>query len=135
VAVDGQRVRIGVTAPSSVDVMREELIATVAERIPTPTLAWDSHERSPIRKKRSAAEGRDPVKQPRPLPNAKTLAELEEHVQCRLAGQVRDLRVLAADVGLILRGRARTYYAKQLAQQAVLEAAGPLGLANEIEVR
>jgi len=35
---------------------------------------------------------------------------------------------------LILRGRTRTYYAKQLAQQAVMEATALPIRANEIEV-
>jgi len=39
-----------------------------------------------------------------------------------------------AKEGLVLRGRAQTYYAKQLAQHAVVEAAGLPILANEIEV-
>jgi hypothetical protein len=41
---------------------------------------------------------------------------------------------IIADKGLILCGRARTYYAKQRAQHAVMEATGLPILANEIEV-
>jgi hypothetical protein len=62
------------------------------------------------------------------------VAELEVHVQCRLGGQFRDFRVVATDQGLILRGQAHTYYAKQLAQHAVMEAIRLPILANEIEV-
>jgi hypothetical protein len=59
---------------------------------------------------------------------------LEERVQHRLSGRIHDLRVLVRDDGLILQGRAHTYYAKQLAQHAVMEAS-PLPIrANEIEV-
>ncbi len=62
------------------------------------------------------------------------LAELEEHVRCRLGGRVRDLQLTACDRGLVLQGHAHTYYAKQLAQQAVMEVARVPILANEIEV-
>jgi hypothetical protein len=60
--------------------------------------------------------------------------QLEAQVQCRLQGRVHDFRLLIWDHGLILRGHARTYYAKQLAQQAVLETTRVPILANEIEV-
>ena len=60
--------------------------------------------------------------------------QLEARVQHRLSGRVHDLRVVARDDGLVLQGRAHTYYAKQLVQQAVMEAS-PLPIrANEIEV-
>ncbi len=61
-------------------------------------------------------------------------AELETHVQCRLSGRVRDLHVLLRDGGFVLRGHALTYYAKQLAQHAVMDASDLPILANEIEV-
>lgn len=59
---------------------------------------------------------------------------LEAHVQSRLCGHVRDLRLSVQDYGVVLQGRARTYYAKQLAQQAVMEATELPVLANQIEV-
>lgn len=61
------------------------------------------------------------------------IKELETQLQGRLAGRVRDLRLHLHDAGIVLRGIARTYYAKQLAQHALLEAEVPV-LANEIEV-
>jgi len=62
-------------------------------------------------------------------------ARLESHVQCRLSGRVHDLRLLIHNEGVVLQGRARTYYAKQLAQHAVMEAT-PLPIrANDIEVQ
>ena len=61
-------------------------------------------------------------------------AKLEIHVQCRLSGSVHDFRVDVANNGLVLRGHARTYYAKQLAQHAVMEATPLPIVANEIEV-
>ena len=60
--------------------------------------------------------------------------ELETHIQCRLGRQIREFRLVVVDKGLILRGHAPTYYAKQLAQHAVMEATGLPILANEIEV-
>jgi hypothetical protein len=62
------------------------------------------------------------------------VGQIETHVQNRLAGRVRDLRLLIRDKGLVLRGHARTYYAKQLAQHAVMDRTGLPVHANEIEV-
>ena len=62
------------------------------------------------------------------------LDQMEAHVQCRVNGRVRNLRLLVRGHGLVLQGRARTYYAKQLAQHAVMDATGLPILANEIEV-
>jgi hypothetical protein len=60
--------------------------------------------------------------------------QLECFIRTRSYGRVRDLRIELRGGGLILRGRACSYYAKQLAQQAVLEAGVLPLLANEIEV-
>jgi hypothetical protein len=62
------------------------------------------------------------------------LDELEAHLQCSLSGRVWNLRLLVEQDGLILHGRTRTYYAKQLAQQAVMKATPTPILANEIQV-
>src|SRR5581483_3885346 len=62
------------------------------------------------------------------------LERLAAAAQSRLGGQVRDLRLLLKDNGLVLRGRARTYYAKQLAQHAVMRVTEQRIWANEIEV-
>jgi hypothetical protein len=62
------------------------------------------------------------------------LARIEDHMRCRLTGQVRDFRLVVLDQGLVLRGHAYTYYAKQLAQHAVMEATSLPIRANEIEV-
>jgi hypothetical protein len=59
---------------------------------------------------------------------------LETHVQSRLGGRIKDLQLVVQDQGLILRGHARTYYAKQLAQQAVMQATELPILSNDIEV-
>jgi hypothetical protein len=62
------------------------------------------------------------------------VTELEVFIQRRLCGHVRGFRVLLRDQGVILRGQAHTYYAKQLAQHAVMKAITLPILANEIEV-
>lgn len=55
-----------------------------------------------------------------------------ERVAC---GRIRDLEVDCNGGRVILRGRSRTQYAKQLAQQAALDLSGDRpALANRIEV-
>jgi hypothetical protein len=62
----------------------------------------------------------------------------EERLECllqtRLGNRIRDLRVHLLPSGLVLQGRAATYYAKQLAQHAAMELATTPILANDIEV-
>ena len=60
--------------------------------------------------------------------------ELELDVQCQLVGRVRDLCLIRTDGGIILRRYSRTYYAKQLAQHAVMQVTELPILANEIVV-
>jgi hypothetical protein len=60
--------------------------------------------------------------------------KLELHLQTQLNGRVRDLRVEARANGLIIRGWAVTYYAKQLAQHIVMETTATPIAANEIKV-
>jgi hypothetical protein len=62
------------------------------------------------------------------------LTELEQHIHSRLAGRVREFHLEVHKEGLVLRGRALTYYAKQLAQHAVMEISEVPIWANEIEV-
>jgi len=59
---------------------------------------------------------------------------LEMNLQSRLGSQVRHLRVLYRNNGVILQGVACTYYAKQLAHHSVMEITKLRILANEIEV-
>ncbi len=61
-------------------------------------------------------------------------AELETQVRARLVGRVSDLFLLVQENGLVLRGHTHTYYAKQLAQHAVMQETQLPILANEIEV-
>ena len=65
---------------------------------------------------------------------SETLARIEEHVRHRLTGLLRDFQLVLRDKGLVLRGHVHTYYAKQLAQHAVMEASSLPIRANEMEV-
>ena len=67
-------------------------------------------------------------------PGLPSKEQLETHVQSRLNGRVRHFRLVDHGSGLVLRGHARTYYAKQLAQHEVMEATALPILANEIQV-
>jgi hypothetical protein len=62
------------------------------------------------------------------------LAEFEELVRLRLGGRVREFRLSIRDAGLVLRGRARSHHAKQLAQQALMDVSRAPIRSNEIEV-
>jgi hypothetical protein len=69
-----------------------------------------------------------------PMATPERLARLEEHIRSQLTGRVQELRLVVHERGLILRGHAHTYYAKQLAQQAVMGATNLPIEANEIEL-
>jgi hypothetical protein len=60
--------------------------------------------------------------------------QLQAHFQSRLLGKVRSFQLVLQNRGLILQGQSHKYYAKQLAQHAVMEAAELPSVANEIEV-
>ncbi len=60
--------------------------------------------------------------------------QFETHLQIRLGSLVHQLRVVFGTDGVVLRGSARTYHAKQLAQHLVMELTELPILANEIEV-
>jgi osmotically-inducible protein OsmY len=62
------------------------------------------------------------------------LDHLESRIQGRLSRQIRDFRLLVRDNGVILQGCTQTYYAKQLAQHAVMAVTALPILANQIEV-
>jgi len=64
------------------------------------------------------------------------LAErLEGYIELKASGRIRDLHVVCSDDMIILQGRSRTYHAKQLAQQAVLDLTdGHAMLTNQIVV-
>ena len=60
--------------------------------------------------------------------------ELQHHVTKRVGLSVRQLHLKAAHNGLILRGIVRSYYAKQLIQEAVMERTSIPIVSNEIQV-
>jgi hypothetical protein len=61
--------------------------------------------------------------------------KLERSIELKAQGRIRDLRVLCLEGSIVLEGSARTYHAKQLAQEAVLsETAGRFALSNHIVV-
>ena len=63
-----------------------------------------------------------------------TLARIEDHVRHRLTGLLGGFQLVFRDKGLVLRGHVHTYYAKQLAQHAVMQVTGVRIAANEIVV-
>lgn len=60
--------------------------------------------------------------------------QIELRVQAHLSGRIRHLQLLVVNDGLVLRGSARTYHAKQVAQHAVMQMTDLPIVANEIEV-
>lgn len=63
------------------------------------------------------------------------LDQLELLLFHQLGGRVRDFHLSVNQRGIVLAGRTTTYYAKQLAQQAVMQATGLPVQANNIEVQ
>lgn len=59
---------------------------------------------------------------------------IEGSVRSRLNGRVRGFRVLIQEDGLVLQGFALNFYAKQLAQHAIMQATRLPIMANEIVV-
>jgi osmotically-inducible protein OsmY len=59
---------------------------------------------------------------------------VERYVRLRTGGTIRSLHVEVQDGEVILTGRTSTYYNKQLATHAALDAADELSLTNEIQV-
>jgi hypothetical protein len=60
--------------------------------------------------------------------------DVEAQARQYLGGRVRDFRICRRAEGFVLHGRATTYYAKQLAQQAVMSITETRIVSNEIEV-
>jgi len=63
-----------------------------------------------------------------------TLAELETRLQSQLQGRARGVRLVRRDGGLVLKGWARSYYVKQLAQHLLMRQTELPIRANDIEV-
>jgi len=69
-----------------------------------------------------------------PPPLQEQIEQIETRLRGQLMGRVRDLTLELKHEGVVLRGHVRTYYAKQLAQHAVMRATDVPILANEIQV-
>ena len=59
---------------------------------------------------------------------------IERVVRSRTSGTIRGLRVELVNGEIVLSGRVNTYYTKQLASNAALEAVKNVTLTNDIEV-
>ena len=59
---------------------------------------------------------------------------VERYVRLRTGGTIRGLHVEVEDGEVVLTGRTSTYYNKQLATHAALDAAEDLSLINDIKV-
>jgi hypothetical protein len=68
------------------------------------------------------------------VPSPEDLEHLEHEIRRDLSLRVHNLRVRAVDEGLILEGRTKTYYGKQLVQHSVMEATDFPIYANNIIV-
>jgi hypothetical protein len=62
------------------------------------------------------------------------LERLEGLIRLRVSRRIRNLRLVCGEDGLVLRGQAPSFYVKQIAQQAVMEATDMPISANEIAV-
>ncbi len=70
-----------------------------------------------------------------PVPPVTVDEELADRLHDQLARRFRGLRVEVLGGGLVLKGRVRTYYAKQVAQHLVMQLTDLPIVANEIEVQ
>lgn len=62
------------------------------------------------------------------------MTHLEEQVECQFSGRIHEFHLCVRDGGLVLSGRAATYYAKQLVQHLVMQATDLPIRANDILV-
>lgn len=58
---------------------------------------------------------------PNTLPKSIELVRLEIQIRQHLGDMIPELELTVTSAGLVLRGRARSFYAKQLAQQQVMQ--------------
>lgn len=65
--------------------------------------------------------GMDPERLGRREDEQELAERIEGYIEHRASGRIRDLHVVCSEDQIILQGRSRTYHAKQLAQQAVLD--------------
>ncbi len=114
--IQGSRVRIGIAAPSSVPIVREELRGRLRG-------AGQVHgQRDGTAENRSPKNGsmRDGASAPDPDAVSHT-AQLVRWIAQRTCGRVRSLSVSSDGTRWIVEGSASSYYARQLAQAAAQE--------------
>ncbi len=60
---------------------------------------------------------------------------VEAYLQAQFRGRIDGLGLIASQGGVVLRGRSRTYHARQLAQHMVMETFNLAVVANDIIVK
>jgi carbon storage regulator CsrA len=126
----GSGVRLGISAPSAISVRRDDVALPGRARVPSAEAISGEPEGPPC------SSG------PNPPAKSTDLAEhLVRHIVQRVGPRIQSLSIGTDGEALIVRGRTRSYYARQLAQHAALQFLGILGITNsdavqfEIEVR
>ena len=76
----------------------------------------------------------NPVVEPLDAAAPADLDQLEIRLEGKLSGRIRNLQLLLHECGIVLRGFARTYHAKQVAQHSLMMETDLPIVANEIEV-
>jgi carbon storage regulator len=113
VDVSRTRVRLGISAPANIPVHRREVCDRVHENDNGPPASSDS---PPDRL--AADEPRSPTAASTSLVNFDRLAQW---ITKRTGGRISELSVERLDGRIVVRGSARSYYVRQLAQAAVNE--------------
>lgn len=68
------------------------------------------------------------------VPNLEDMEQIQQEIRRNLSLRVHNFQMRVVDEGLILEGRTKTYYGKQLIQHAVMDATEFPILANNIVV-
>ena len=68
------------------------------------------------------------------VPCSEDLEQIQQEIRRNLSLRLHNFRIRAVDDGLILEGRTKTYYGKQLVQHAVMDATDFPILSNNIVV-
>jgi hypothetical protein len=74
------------------------------------------------------------MQQPQHRQDASTVEVLKKHLRRRLSTRIRGLAIAVRADGLVLKGQVRSFYEKQLAQQALMEATNTPIAFNQLEV-